>query len=168
MVCGGGRLLLMGKMHAMLLHWGVPSVFYTVAPNDVDNKLPTSSLGDTPQSLHSNSPSSGRRRVGGTCGQRGQPIEEVRPTLQLASGSDAVVFPLPDVSARFASLAGNPVAAALVFERQVIAFLTALLGLPPADATRKTQPLLGRQRGIFGDEPLRISLTLRALSKHTA
>ena len=42
--CGSGCLFSMGKMHAMLLHYGVPAVYYTVSPNDVDNKLPTSSL----------------------------------------------------------------------------------------------------------------------------
>ena len=29
----------MGKMNAMIAFFGMPSVFYTVAPNDVDNRL---------------------------------------------------------------------------------------------------------------------------------
>ena len=108
------RYAVMGKLHAMLLHFGVPSVFYTVAPNDVDNVL----------------------------------------TLQLSLGRDNVRLPLPDVSTRFSSLAANPVAAAHIFERQVGVFMSVLLGMPAADATKKTQPVLGRQKGIFGIIPL--------------
>lgn len=33
------RYSVMGKMHAMLTFFGLPSVFYTVAPNDVDNEM---------------------------------------------------------------------------------------------------------------------------------
>ena len=33
------RYALMGKMNSMMLFFGLPSLFYTVAPNDIDNEL---------------------------------------------------------------------------------------------------------------------------------
>ena len=37
--CPSARYAVLGKMNSMMLFFGPPSLFYTVAPNDIDNEL---------------------------------------------------------------------------------------------------------------------------------
>ena len=125
------RKAAMSHLYAMVYHFGVPSVFFTFAPDDVHGVL---NLRMTlPQNNNFAFPSDGAGLL-----------------AALQEGAD--VFHGTPISDRAlaALLAAGPIAAAEIYRQLVDNIFTNLLGTPPDASIRRTEPLPARNRGVFG------------------
>jgi len=125
------RKAAMGHLYAMVYHFGVPSIFFTFAPDDVHGILNMCLA--LPQANNWDFPSNGEGFAAalrhGEEKFHGYPIGERALSALLAAG---------------------PVAAAEIYRQMVENVFSVLLGTPPDETSRQTQPLPSRDIGVFG------------------
>jgi len=125
------RKAAMAHLYAMVYHFGVPSVFFTFAPDDVHGILNMRLA--FPQANNWDFPANGDGFAAaleeGEDRFHGHPISERALSALLAAG---------------------PVAAAEIYRQMVENVFSVLLGTPYEQTSRQTQPLPSRNIGVFG------------------
>ena len=125
------------SIHANSQFHGCPSVFFTVAPDDVHSVMSIRMCVPT----------------GEGNGNAHFPAKDeglVKNLLDRAQSFEIAKLPIGECDLK-KMIAENPVAAAEIFKETLEAIFTALLGLPPERLSRKTKPLGALHKGAFGE-----------------
>jgi len=148
----------LSKMYSMTYRFGIPSVFLTIAPDDIGSPLVLR------WAMHFKG-NSAFPSAGNTYGN------DFGAFFEAVTRGDTSFMEIPIANehqnTRLKKLVtDNPVAAALVYQQIMDVVLEELLGISPEHKIRKTVPLQGRPKGIFGTTTATFAVT-ETQARHT-